>query len=140
MKNIFLDTNIMLDLIFARNPFFNSVNSIFKLAEAGEFKLYASAISLTTIYYLVKKEYDAPKAKQETELLLKIIKWTEVNEAVLISAHTSEFNDFEDAVQYFSALRVKDIHSIISRNKKDFKHSAIPVFSPDEFLTKYFAN
>lgn len=140
MKNVFFDTNILFDVIFTRHPFFHSSNHIFKLAEEREITAYSSAVTMSTIYYYLKKNYGHSKAKEKTEILLKIIKWTEVDEAVLISAHASGFIDFEDALQYYSALRVKGIHSIISRNKKDFRHSSLPVISPDEFLEQHFSH
>lgn len=139
MKKIFLDVNILLDLIFARQPFFTAAHQIFRLIEEGELTAYASSASMTTVFYLVQKEYDKKTARHETELLLKIIKWVEVNEAILISAHASDFNDFEDAVQYFSSLKIKNLHAIISRNKKDFKNSFIPVLAPDEFLLNFLS-
>jgi predicted nucleic acid-binding protein len=133
MKKLFLDTNVLIDLIDKRFPFYDDVAIISTLAEKQELKLAASSISFVNTFYVLSKKLDN---KLVTNSLMKyrlICEVSNIDEIIIDKSLISKFNDFEDAVQHYSALHHKcDI--IITRNKKDFKNSEIPVMTPTEFL------
>ena len=131
-RRVWLDTNVTLDLILERDPFVEDVATIFSLHEALEIEIYISTLSLANIAYVVKKNGRNPFLVVAT-----LLKW--VNIISLDVTHfeknlATNFKDFEDGLQYFSAMSVKDVKCIITRDKVDFKSSAIPVFTPKEFL------
>lgn len=132
MKKVFLDTNVVIDLLDKREPFCNDAVALFTLAYNKKITLYVSALTYATASYLLRKH-----GKVKTKLLLgnlrKLAKVTNVGEKEVDNALSSDFDDFEDALQYYSAIS-KKADAIITRNKKDFKHAKIPVFSPNELL------
>lgn len=133
MKRLFLDTNVILDLLAKRSPFYESIAKIATLADQKKVILVATPISFTTAEYILAK-FDSPY-----NALLKLRKFKiicevcTVDDEIIEKALNADFPDFEDAVQYFSALKT-DSTVIITRNGKDFDHSSIPVLTADEFL------
>jgi len=130
---LFLDTNVMLDLLGERDPFYVSAAKIATLADKRSLQIVVSALSYATISYFLTK-YDGPEKTKDKLRKFKVIsEICELDEVINEKGLNSDFSDFEDSLQYFSALRTEcDI--IITRNGKDFKKSEIPVMSPDEFL------
>ena len=134
MKRVFIDANIVVDLLCERYPWFPSVMRIFNLADLKQIELYCSALSLGTASYLMETRKMSPQDIFEgIDLLCQICTPTVVGASVVKQALHSDFTDFEDALQHFSA---KTIHAdyIVTRNKKDFGPSEIPVYELDEFL------
>jgi predicted nucleic acid-binding protein len=134
MQELFLDTNIVIDYLINREPFSKSALLLFSLAENGEISLNISAISYTTVYYVLRKNNSHQTIIQNLILLSSLCNILPVNQTVLEQAMKSDFIDFEDAVQYYSALLNNNCSVIITRNAKDFKSSEIKVMTPDEFL------
>ena len=134
MQELFLDTNIVIDYLTNRTPFSKSAMHLFSLAENRTIRLNISAISFTTVYYVLRKNNSHQAIVQNLLLLSKLCNVMPVNQVILEQAMKSDFKDFEDAVQYYSALQNKNCSVIISRNLKDFQSSEINVMLPDEFL------
>ncbi|MCB0518534.1 MAG: PIN domain-containing protein [Lewinellaceae bacterium] len=134
MKNIFLDTNILLDYLTQRQPFFADAESIFIKAEMGVISLFCSSLSFSTIFYVLRKFQTKPQLFQTLNDLTQTTTITGVDETVIKDSLASGFKDLEDAIQYFSALHFGRIDAIVTRNPKDFPNPQIPVFSPAEFL------
>lgn len=134
MKYFFLDTNIVIDVLIDRQPFSKYGQQLFDLGYKEEIKLYISSLSYTTIYYYIKKSCSS---HEKTIAILKeleqFIETTDVTKATVHVALNSDFKDFEDAIQYYSA-HSKKIDAIITRNPKDFKKSKLLVLSPEEAL------
>ena len=132
MKRIFLDTNVVIDLLNKREPFYHDAVKLFTLAYHNKISLYISAITYATAAYLLRKH-----GKAGVRLLLKNLRQiahvTTIGEKEVDEALASSFDDYEDALQYYSAIN-EDAHAIITRNKKDFAHAKIHVLSPTEFL------
>lgn len=128
----FLDTNILLDFISNREPFGKFALEIFKKARSGEWQLWASDNSITTTYYIIEKVIGSVAAKEKVGSLLQFLEIQPVGKPELLAAVSSDFKDYEDAVQYHCALSIERINGIITRNKKDFKKSQIPVYGPEE--------
>ncbi len=130
---LFWDTNVMLDFLGERDPFYISAAKIATLADKREVTVIASALSYATISYLLAKFEGIEKTKNKLRKFKVISKICELDELIIEKGLNSDFSDFEDSLQYYSALRTEcDI--IITRNGKDFKKSQIPVMTPDEFL------
>ena len=134
MKHFFLDTNIVIDVLTDRKPFSEFGQKLFDLSLKGEIKLSISSLSYTTIYYYIRKSTGSHKS---TITILKeleaIIEPSDVSKEMINKALHSDFSDFEDAVQYFTALFVS-CNGIITRNPKDFKSSSLLILSPQEAL------
>jgi predicted nucleic acid-binding protein len=131
--NLFIDTNVLIDLIDKREPFYKDIAIIFSLAENKKFKLATSSLSFVNTFYVVSKSVSGLLVLDALKRIRIVCAISNIDEIVVDQSLISNFNDFEDAVQYFSALHHKcDI--IITRNKKDFKNSEIPVMTPIEFL------
>jgi predicted nucleic acid-binding protein len=132
-RRIFLDTNIMLDFLGERHPFYDSVAKIATLAEKGELVMVVSPISFATVNYFLTK-FENPKIAKEKLRKFKIIcEVCSLNEQTIEKGLNSSIKDFEDALQYFNATE-SNCDLILTRNAKDFKKSLLPVMTADEFL------
>lgn len=128
---MFFDTNIILDVLLAREPFVELSAILVSLAEEKEIKGYLCATTLTTIDYLIAKEHNREKAKTEVSKLLGIFHICSVNKQVLQLSLNSTFKDFEDAVQFYSGVS-SNVDSIVTRNTKDYQADELSVYTPDE--------
>ena len=133
---VFLDTNILLDYLLKRKPFYDSVKKVFDMCL---FKIdgYVTPHSLIDIFYMLSERTNATTEKcQEIILKLRDVLFIipETDERVLSAARNNSFDDFEDSMQNESAL-IAGVDYIITRNKKDFKNSTIAVVTPEEFLS-----
>ena len=133
---ILLDTNIVLDLLLEREPYFTASKEIFILAETKKLKAYLSASSITTIHYLTAKALDKNEADKIIEMLLKIFLVTPLDKTVFTEAIANNGLDFEDSVIYSSAFNT-NIDYIITRDKKSFKNSKVNTIDPNSFLAFY---
>lgn len=130
---LFLDTNVMLDFLGEREPFYISAAKIATLADKRKLKISVSALSFATVSYFLTKYEGLKKTKDKLRKFKIISGICELDELIIDKGLNSDFTDLEDSLQYFSALRTEcDI--IITRNARDFKKSQIPVMTPDEFL------
>jgi len=130
---LFLDTNVMLDLLGERVPFYDSVAKIATLADIGNVKLVVSALSYSTVFYLLTKYESKEKVREKLRKFKIISEVAGVDETIIEKGLNSTFTDFEDSLQYFCALKTK-CNVLLTRNQKDFKESAIPVMSANEYL------
>jgi predicted nucleic acid-binding protein len=136
MKKIFIDTNILVDLIADRKPFSKYAIEIFNLAENKKIRLYTSSHSIATTYYLLKKFIDDKSLRGILLSLFEFVTVIPVDEQVLSKGLRSKQKDFEDAIQVYCATTVEKIDCIVTRNIKDFKGVEIPVLAPDELFSK----
>lgn len=133
MKNLFLDTNIAIDLLSKREPFYDAAAILFTLGDRKQVKLYISSLSFSTIYYLLRRQVGAVKAMSVLQRFRMLVHILPVKDTTVDKALNSDFTDFEDAIQYYSAIE-NGVKVIITRNVKDYKASTVPVITPDEFL------
>ena len=136
MKKVFVDTNILVDLIADRKPFSKFAIQLFSKAEERKIKLYASSHSIATTHYLLKKYIDEKDLREVLFYILDYLNIIAIDLDVLKKGLKSKHKDFEDALQIISAYSIEKIDCIVTRNIKDFKESEIRVLSPDE-LIKY---
>ena len=135
MIKLFLDTNVVMDMLLRREPFFLAAANIFALSTAKKIELYAAPMTYATASYFIGKK-DSSNVKPLLSELRKLSHVTLAGEDTIDKALVSNFEDYEDALQYFSASTL-DIDYIITRNKKDFLPSQIEVLTPVEFLDHY---
>lgn len=135
MKDIlFLDTNVMLDLLGERDPFYDSIAMIVSLADMGEIQIVVSALSYSTVYYILSKFESDRNIKEKLSKFKVIAITSDLTDKVIDKGLVSRFHDFEDALQYHCALN-SNCNILITRNGKDFRESDIPVMTPDEYLS-----
>ena len=132
-KKLFLDTNILVDVLAKRKPHFEPALELFRYARQGEIKLCTSALSITTSWYLISRERDNATALEAIKAMLKYVEVITVSERAVLQALQSGFRNFEDAVQYFAALEAGDVEYIITRNVRDFRQSVITVCSARDY-------
>src|SRR4030042_2293575 len=133
ITKLFIDTNVMMDLLGERVPHYDSIAKIATLADKGKVRIVVSAFSYPTVYYLLTKFESSEKVKDKLRKFKIISEVSDLNEIVIEKGLASNFSDLEDALQYHCALKA-DCDILITRNAKDFKESAIPVMSGGEFL------
>ena len=132
-KRVFVDTNIILDFLGERAPFYEPVAKLATLAEKEKITMVVSPISFATVNYFLTKFESSKIAKEKLRKFKIISEICVLDEQTIEKALNSSFEDFEDALQYFSATG-SDCEILITRNEKDFKKSLIPVMSANEFL------
>jgi len=134
MTNSFIDTDVIIDFLIDRKPFSREAAIIFTLIEQKKLKGYSSSLTFSNLYYVLRKIESHNKVISKLEILSKMVGILRVEEQTIKNALASGFSDFEDSIQYFSAIDSKKIDVIITRNIKDFKKSEIPVMTPGDFL------
>lgn len=139
MQNIFLDTNIVIDFLGERLPFYDAAAKLLTLADHQKIQVFTTSNTFTTVYYLLSK-YESHKAAMEKIRKFKFLCSVAVmNDEVVEKAILSDFKDFEDAIQYFSAVATHcDV--IVTRNEKDFKNALIPVMNAESYLQSFKIN
>jgi predicted nucleic acid-binding protein len=133
ITKLFIDTNVMMDLLGERVPHYDAIAKIATLADKGKVKMVVSAFSYPTVYYLLTKFESSEKVIEKMRKFKIISEISDLDEKVIEKGLASNFSDFEDALQYHCALKA-DCNIILTRNAKDFKESAIPVMTGEEFL------
>lgn len=132
MKAI-IDTNVIVDVLAKREPFFADSSLVLDRAERGEFIAMVCATTVTTIFYLIRREYGSEATVERIKDLTAICGIAPVNRPVIESALHSGFGDFEDAVLHHSAV-LAGADCIVTRNVADFRDSSLLVYSPTQFL------
>ena len=134
MKQIFLDTNVIIDFLADRKPFSVAAAEIFNYAVLGKIKLYISAVSYNNIYYILRQSFSNTETIKLLDELSQMTEIVDVTKSIIKTSLKSDLKDFEDAVQYNCALSLNKIDFIITRDTKDFKKSVLPVMNPAEAL------
>ena len=133
MAKLFIDTNVMIDLLAERQPFYKDIAQIITLIEHEKIKIVASSLSFVNAFYVLARSYEKPLLFDMLTRFRIVCEVSSIDEITIDKSLHSGFSDFEDAVQYYSAVHHKcDV--FITRNKKDFKKAEIPVITPEEFL------
>ncbi|MFN3759699.1 MAG: type II toxin-antitoxin system VapC family toxin [Algoriphagus aquaeductus] len=134
MNRYFLDTNILLDFLGNRHPFGKYALEIFNKSLLKEWELWTSDNSILTSYYIISKEIGEAESRIKISRLINFLEIQPTQKAHIQQALDSNFKDLEDGVQHFCASSIPGLEGIITRNKKDFKTSQIPVFEPWEVV------
>ena len=133
MKKVFLDTNIIIDFLGEREGFYKYSAKILTLADQKKIKVYTSPSSISNVFYVLAKYENSKIALEKIRKFKLLCSMSVMDDEVVEKAIHSNFKDFEDAMQYFSAL-VSNCDVIITRNEKDFKNALIPVMNAESYL------
>ena len=133
-SKIFIDSDVVIDFFTDREPFANPASEIFDLNEQGKIQLHLSAVSINNIYYIVRRYLGHKKTLEIVEELTNMTEIIGTTKKEIIQALKNNFNDYEDSIQYSTALTIEGIEAIITRNVKDYKSSQIAVFTPTDYL------
>ncbi|WP_296699613.1 PIN domain-containing protein [Algoriphagus sp.] len=133
---IFLDTNILIDLLANRPPFSAEALEVFRLSEEGKIQLFTSTHSIATTYYILKKSVSESHLRHLLSELSEFVTVLDITQTIIKSSLKSSHKDLKDGIQIGCAESVGDIAYIVSRNLKDFKNSTIPAISVQELLSK----
>jgi predicted nucleic acid-binding protein len=134
MTDLFIDTDIIIDFLIDRKPFAREAAIIFTLVEQKKLKGYASSLTFSNLYYVLRKFETHKKVISKLDSLSKLVNILKVDDQTIKSALASSFQDFEDSIQHFCASESKKPDAIITRNIKDYKNSELPVMTPGDFL------
>jgi len=134
VSKLFIDSDVVIDFFTDRGTFVNPASELFDLSEQGRFQLYISAVSINNIYYIVRKFLGHQRAVEIVEELTEMTHIVGTTRDEIMQALKNGFSDFEDSIQYSTALTVDGIEAIITRNVRDYKKSKIAVYTPENFL------
>ena len=137
MNKVLIDTDVILDFFFDRKPFSDDASQILSLCEDGKIDGFVSSVMISNIYYILRKSSKHDKIIESLKVLMNIIDVAIIDKKTVLKALNSEFKDFEDALQNFSAINESDIQVIITRNVKDYKTSSLAVMTPENYLKAF---
>ena len=136
MKKILIDTNIVIDLLSKRKDFYDDAADLFSQADKKELNLTISSLTFANTNYILTKLKSAKEAREILRKFKVLVELLALDDKVTeLALSDDNFPDFEDGLQYYSAIE-NQIDVIITRNKKDFKNSKIPVLTAKEFLAR----
>lgn len=133
MKKIFLDTNIVLDFLGERENFYEPAAKVLTLADQKIITVFTSPTCVSNAYYILAKYENSKSALEKIRKFKVLCNISVMNDEVVERAINSDFKDFEEGMQYYSAI-AENCDIIITRNEKDFKSSMIPVMNAESFL------
>ena len=132
-NKIFIDSDIILDVLAERGSFYKPAAELFDLGVAKKLDLYTTAVVLANVFYIIRKKNGVDKSREHLKKLRLILGILPINEKTVDDVLVSKITDFEDGLQYFSA-REHSIPVIITRNTKDYREKDVAVLSAEEFL------
>lgn len=133
MQKVFLDTNMVLDFLGEREGFYDAVAKVLTLADKKKIKVFTSPTSIGNTFYVLAKYENAKVALEKIRKFKLLCSISVMDEEVVEKAINSDFKDFEDAMQYYSAISA-NCDLILTRNEKDFKNSMIPIMNAESYL------
>jgi predicted nucleic acid-binding protein len=136
MSRLLIDTNIVIDLLSKRAAFYDEAAELFSRADKKQLELTVSALTFANTHYILSKLKSAKEAKEILRKFKVLVEILSLNDRIIeLALSDDSFPDFEDGLQYYSALE-NEVEIIITRNKKDFKNASLPVMSAKEFLAR----
>lgn len=136
VSTAFLDSDVILDVALARDPFVSESKTVLVMAQLHHFSGFTSSVCIANIYYFLRKKTGDRQARDFLSRLLSFVTILPMDHQVMIDALKSPFGDFEDALQYIAARR-NNCGCIITRNTEDYREASIGVYTPAEFLRLY---
>ncbi|MBP9187227.1 MAG: PIN domain-containing protein [Bacteroidia bacterium] len=133
MNKVFVDTDVCIDLLSRRMPFNKTAELLFTLSDKGDILIYVSSLSFSNIDYMLRSQYSAVYSRQIIGTFKTIVQVLPVDSKTIDLAVASDFNDFEDAIQYSCAIE-NGLTTIITRNIKDYKKATISVLTPETYI------
>ncbi len=135
MDNIFVDTDIILDLLSQREPFYEYSAYLFSEADSDKIKIHVSSLSFSNINYILSRQFSTVHARKKMLMFKTLVNVLSVTDKTVELALSSDFKDFEDALQYFTAIE-NNVKTLLTRNLKDYKTAEITVMTAEQYLKK----
>jgi predicted nucleic acid-binding protein len=133
---VFLDTDVILDLLLRREPFFAAAADLFLAVQDGRIEGCVSPLIFSNLFYILRQQMPATESLAALRKLKLLVRVLPVDEKILDLALASSFKDFEDALQYYTAL-TQDLQAVVTRNKRDYRESRLPVLDPRECVEAF---
>ncbi|MCL2880987.1 MAG: PIN domain-containing protein [Treponema sp.] len=130
---ILIDTNVALDILLNRQPWYTHAALIFGLTQQKYIKSFISASTVTDIFYISQKEHGKKAAREAIKSLLQVFSPATVTDSNIFQALNLEWNDFEDSLQYVVGKTLL-ADFIVTRNTQDFTSGSIPAVTPEQFI------
>lgn len=131
----FVDTDIVLDLLARREPFYDAAARLFSLAETGTISLSVSSLTFANLFYILRKQVSARHAHEVLASFKQLVTVLPVDDAVIEQALKAGFTDFEDAIQYFSALSA-GCAALLTRNGRHYRKAAISISTAEAYCAR----
>lgn len=131
---VFVDTDIIYDLLAEREPFYQPAAKLFTKADEGKVQIFVSALTIANIHYLLSKHLSESEAKKILRKFRILVQIVALNEKTIDLALNSDFSDFEDAIQYYCSIE-NDIEVLITRNLRDYKKAQIVTMTAQDFIS-----
>lgn len=132
-QRVLVDSDVILDLLLARQPFFPAATRLFTAFQSGRLEGHVSSLAFSNLFYILRKQVPAPEVIAILHKLRMITHVAPVDGKIIDLALASTFHDFEDAVQYFAAAEL-ELEAIVTRNRRDYKASKIAIVNAEECL------
>jgi predicted nucleic acid-binding protein len=136
MKKVFVDTDIIYDLLAKREPFYPFAARLFTLSDRKKISISVSSLSFANLHYILSRLKTSTEARKILSRLKVLVNVLPVTDKTIELALNSDFRDFEDAIQYYCALE-SSIPVLVTRNVKDFKKATISILTAEEFIKRY---
>lgn len=130
---ILLDTNIILDIALERQPYFDKSEQVLSLVEQQHLFGYVSASTFSDLYYIIRKSKGREAALDFLRRIATVCQIAVVNQAAISMALAANFRDFEDAIQYSTAV-INQLDAIVTRNTQDFTNVTLPILTPTQLI------
>jgi predicted nucleic acid-binding protein len=140
MKRVLIDTDVILDFFFDRKPFSDNAAKVLSLCESREIKGFITSVIISNVYYLLRQTSTHEKVVEKLTQLITITEVLLTDRDVVLKALSSNFKDFEDALQNYSAELNGQIDLIVTRNIKDYKNSKLGIMTPGNYLKTINSN
>jgi predicted nucleic acid-binding protein len=134
MQKLLIDTDVILDFFFDRKPYSDHASQLLSLCESEKIMGYITPVIYSNVYYILRQTAPHAKVIEKLYQLLMILDVLTMDREVVLEALNSGFKDFEDALQNASAIRVKHISAILTRNVKDYKKSELGIMTPEVYF------
>ena len=132
-KKIFVDSDIVLDVLCKRDPFYEYAAKVFSLADMKKLTVYTTSLVVANVYHILRKAIGIEKSKEALRKLRLLVKIISVEEREVDLALNSSFSDFEDALQYYTAVK-HGMETLLTRNIKDYKERDLIIQTPEQFI------
>ena len=133
--NVFLDTNVVIDLLGERKPYYDDATIIVEMHKKGLIHIVVSSLTIVNCAYIIRKAYSEKIMLEKVKKLCDTFDITAIDRVAIMQAIHNGGHDFEDSVQYFSSLQCKpDV--IVTRDKHGFDSFNIIVMTPSEFIAE----
>jgi predicted nucleic acid-binding protein len=133
MNRVFVDSDIVLDLLAQRMPYYSAAAALFSTADRGKIELCVSSLSFANLNYLLSKQYSARQARSVLSKFKTLVTVLPVTDKTVDLALASEFSDFEDGLQYYTAIEY-DCNRLLTRNLKDYRMAKIAVMTAENYI------